>query len=74
MPRGLGLVSQPHALMATCPPNQLRPVLLQGVSQLCRSARRKPPLGSLSFRTVPPELQGSARDALPRGGSVGSAR
>jgi len=25
--------------MAPCPPNQLRPVLLQWVSQLCRSAR-----------------------------------
>ena len=41
MPRGLGLVSQPHALMATCPPNQLRPVLSQGVSDLCRAARVK---------------------------------
>jgi hypothetical protein len=28
--------------MATCPPNQLRPVLLQGVSQLCRAARKLP--------------------------------
>ena len=27
--------------MAPCPPNQLRPVLLQRVSQLCRSARSK---------------------------------
>ena len=26
-------------LMAPCQPNQLRPVLLQRVSQLCRSAR-----------------------------------
>ena len=25
--------------MATCPPNQLRPILLQRVSQLCRAAR-----------------------------------
>ena len=25
--------------MATCPPNQLRPILLQRVSHLCRSAR-----------------------------------
>jgi hypothetical protein len=39
MPRGLGLVSQPHALMATRPPNQLSPVLLQRVLRLCRSAR-----------------------------------
>lgn len=39
MPRGLGLVSQPHVPMATCSPIELRPVLLQGVSQLCRSVR-----------------------------------
>jgi hypothetical protein len=37
MPRGLGLVSQPHAPMATGPPNDLRPTAVQGVSDLCRS-------------------------------------
>jgi len=30
-PRGIGLVKDPQALTAPCPPNGLRPVLLQGV-------------------------------------------
>ena len=45
--------------MATCPPIELRPVLLQGVSQLCRSVRAERlveraggnAVGSISGRT-----------------------
>jgi hypothetical protein len=43
MPWGLGLVSQPHALMAPCPPIGLSPILSQGLSQLCWAARPEPP-------------------------------
>ena len=39
LPRGLGLVSQPHAPMAPCPPNTMNFILLQRVLQLFRSAR-----------------------------------
>ena len=40
MPRVLGLVSQPHAPMAPCPPHAQTPIPLQWVSKMGRSVRR----------------------------------